>query len=121
MQVPVAFMIFNRPDVTEQVFREIAKARPPKLFVIADGPRPEQPGEAQKCAATRAVVERVDWDCEVVKNYSDVNLGCGLRVATGVSWVFQQADRAIFLEDDCLPHPTFFRFCEELLERYHDD
>jgi hypothetical protein len=121
MQVPVAFMIFNRPDVTEQVFREIAKARPPKLFVIADGPRPEQPGEAQKCAATRAVVERVDWDCEVVKNYSDVNLGCGLRVATGVSWVFQQVDRAIFLEDDCLPHPTFFRFCEELLERYYDD
>jgi hypothetical protein len=26
------------------------------------------------------------------------------------------------LEDDCVPHPTFFKFCEELLERYrHDD
>jgi hypothetical protein len=30
-------------------------------------------------------------------------------------------EAAIVLEDDCLPHPTFFRFCEELLERYRDD
>ena len=121
MQTPVAFMIFNRPDLTEQVFREIARARPPKLFVIADGPRPHQLGERDKCAAARAVVERVDWDCEVVKNYSDVNLGCGVRVATGLRWVFEQTEEAIILEDDCVPHPTFFRFYEELLERYRDD
>ena len=121
MRVPVAFMIFNRPDVTERVFREIAAAKPPRLFVIADGPRPDHPGEAEKCAATRAVVERVDWDCDVAKNYADENLGCGLRVATGVSWVFQHADRAVFLEDDCLPHPSFFQFCEELLDRYRDN
>ena len=121
MHTPVAFIIFNRPDLTEQVFREIAKAQPPKLFVIADGPRPNQLGEADKCAAARAVVERVNWDCEVVKNYSDVNLGCGVRVATGISWVFEQTEEAIILEDDCVPHPTFFRFCEELLDRHRDD
>jgi hypothetical protein len=63
----------------------------------------------------------VDWDCEVVKSYSDVNLGCGRRPATGLSWIFDQVEEAIILEDDCLPHPTFFRFCEELLEKYRDD
>src|ERR1017187_3341040 len=114
MKTPVAFMIFNRPDLTAQVFHEIANARPPKLFVIADGPRADQLGEADKCAAARAVVERVNWDCEVVKNYSATNLGCGVRVATGISWVFDQTEEAIILEDDCVPHPTFFRFCEEL-------
>ena len=121
MQTPVAFMIFNRPDLTAQVFQEIAKAKPPKLFVIADGPRPNQVGEADKCAAARAIVERVDWNCEVVKNYSDVNLGCGVRVATGISSVFEQTEEAIILEDDCVPHPMFFRFCEELLDRYRND
>ncbi len=121
MHTPVALIIFNRPDTTERVFAEIAKAKPPKLFVIADGPRPNPPGEAEKCAGVRAIIERVDWECEVLKNYSDVNMGCGKRPATGISWVFEHVDRAIILEDDCVPHPTFFRFCEELLEKYRDD
>jgi hypothetical protein len=121
MHTPVAFLIFNRPDTTSRVFAEIARARPPKLLVIADGPRAEVAGEAEKCRATRAIIERVDWECEVLKNYSDVNLGCGRRPATGLSWVFDQVNEAIVLEDDCVPHPTFFRFCEELLEKYRDD
>jgi hypothetical protein len=121
VQTPVALIIFNRPHTTERVFAEIAQAKPPKLFVIADGPRPDRLGEAEKCVATRAIIDRVDWECEVFKNYSEVNLGCGRRPATGISWVFEQVEEAIILEDDCVPHPTFFRFCEELLERYRDD
>jgi len=121
MRTPVALIIFNRPEVTARVFREIARARPPKLFVIADGPRPDRSGEAELCAATRAVVDQVDWDCEVVKNYSDVNLGVGHRPASGIRWVFEHVEEAIIFEDDCLPHPTFFRYCDELLEKYRDD
>ena len=121
LETPVAFIIFNRPDTTERVFAEIAKARPTKLFVIADGPRADRPGEAEKCAAARAVIDRVDWECEVLRNYADVNLGCRQRPPTGISWVFEQVAEAIILEDDCVPQPTFFRFCEELLEKYRDD
>jgi hypothetical protein len=121
MDTPVAFLIFNRPDVTARVFAEIARARPKKLLVIADGPRLDRIGEAEKCAAARAIIERVDWECEVLKNYSDVNLGCGRREASGMIWIFEQVEEAIILEDDTLPDPTFFRFCEELLDRYRDD
>ena len=121
VKTPVAFIIFKRPDTTEKVFEAIRQAKPPKLFVIADGPRADKPGEVEKCAATRAIIERVDWDCEVLKNYSEINLGCGKRPATGISWVFDQVEEAIILEDDCLPHPSFFRFCEELLEYYRHD
>ena len=118
---PVAFIIFNRPDTTKRVFAEIAKARPPKLLVIADGPRADHPADVEKCAAVRAIIDGVDWDCEVLKNYSDVNLGCKRRVSSGLDWVFDTVEEAIILEDDCLPHPTFFRFCEEMLEKYRDD
>lgn len=119
--LPVAFIIFNRPDTTERVFAEIANAKPPKLLVIGDGPRTGRPGEAEKVAATRAIIQRVDWDCKVLTNFSEVNLGCKKRVSSGIDWVFEQVEEAIILEDDCLPDITFFRFCQEMLERYRGD
>lgn len=119
LEVPVAFLIFNRPDMTQRVFTEIARAKPKKLLVVADGPRSE--GDTDKCAAARAVIEQIDWDCQVLTNYSEVNLGCKRRVSSGLHWVFEQCEEAIILEDDCLPHNTFFRFCAELLKRYRDD
>ena len=121
LKTPVAFIIFNRPDTTERVFAEISKAKPPKLLVIGDGARSNRAGEADKVAASRAIIKRVDWPCEVLTNFSEVNLGCKVRVSSGLDWVFQQVPEAIILEDDCLPHPTFFRFCEELLMLYRDD
>ena len=121
MKTPVAFIIFNRPDTTKRVFEAIRHAKPPKLLVIADGPRADRPGEAEKCAAAREIIEGVDWECEVLTNYSDVNLGCGKRVSTGIDWVFDQVEEAIILEDDCLPNPSFFKFCELMLEQYRHD
>ncbi|MGH9799051.1 MAG: glycosyltransferase family 2 protein [Blastocatellia bacterium] len=121
MKTPVAFIIFNRPDFTNRVFEEIALARPRQLLVIADGSRTDRPGEAEKCAQARKVIERVDWECEVLTNFSEVNLGCKMRPLTGINWVFEQVEEAIILEDDCLPDQSFFPYCEELLERYRDD
>lgn len=121
LNTPVALIIFNRPDTTERVFAAIAQAKPPVLLVVADGARTHRAGEAEKCAATRAIVDRVDWDCKVLTNYSETNLGCKKRVASGLDWIFEQVPEAIILEDDCLPDPSFFRFCEEMLERYRDD
>ena len=121
MQAPVALIVFNRPQLTARVAEAVARAKPPKVFVVADGPRPDQAGDAEKCAAVRAVIDHINWPCEVVKKYSEVNLGCGRGPASGIDWVFKQTDRAIILEDDCLPHPTFFRYSDELLDRYRDD
>jgi hypothetical protein len=121
MKTPIAFLVFNRPDTTQQVFDTIRQAQPPQLFVVADGPRGDRPEDAEKCGAVRKIIETVDWDCEVLTNYSDVNLGCKKRVSSGLDWVFEQVEEAIILEDDCLPELSFFPFCEELLERYRDD
>ncbi|MCC5468074.1 glycosyltransferase family A protein [Pelosinus baikalensis] len=121
LTTPVVLLVFNRPHTTEQVFKEIRNAKPPKLLIVADGPRTDRSEEVEKCAAVRAIVEQVDWDCQVLINYSDINLGCRKRVASGLDWVFDRVDEAIILEDDCVPHPTFFHFCQELLERYRTD
>jgi hypothetical protein len=121
LTTPVAFLVFNRPDTTQRVFDEIRRARPPKLLVVADGPHANRAGEAEKCEDVRAIVDTVDWPCEVLKNYSEVNLGCKVRMSSGLDWVFEQVEETIILEDDCLPHPSFFQFCQELLEIYRHD
>lgn len=117
----VVFLIFNRPDVTRLVFDRIAEAKPQRLFIVADGPRKERPEDKVLCEQTREIVENINWDCEVLRNYSDSNMGLQRRVSSGLDWVFGQSDDAIILEDDCLPDPTFFQYASELLEKYRED
>lgn len=116
---PVAFLIFNRPEYTRQVFAQIRLARPKQLFIVADGPR--TPEEAELCEETRGVTEHIDWPCEVRRDYAVENLGLKERISSGLNWFFGQVEAGIILEDDCLPHPSFFRFAGEMLERYRDD
>jgi hypothetical protein len=118
-ETPIALFIFRRPDLTFQVFEAIRQAQPKKLFVIADESCNES--ESILCQQARAVTESVDWDCEVLRNYADKNLGCRKRISSGLDWVFEHVEEAIILEDDCLPHPSFFRYCQELLEHYRED
>jgi len=117
----VLFLIFNRPDTTKQVFETIRQVKPRQLFVAADGPRADRPGEEEKCEKVRQIATNVDWDCEVKTLFREKNLGCRVAVSSAIDWFFENVEKGIILEDDCLPHPTFFRFCQELLERYRDD
>lgn len=121
LKTPIVFIVFNRPDTTAKVFEAIRAAKPSKLLVIADGPRVGRTGDNERCQATRNVIDGVDWPCEVLKNYSDANLGCAKRVSSGLNWVFDTVEEAIILEDDCIPDLTFFRFCQELLSYYRND
>lgn len=121
LNTPIVYMIFNRPRHTRETFEVIRLQQPSKLFIIADGPRPNHPTDSERCKEVRLIVEQIDWPCEVKHNYSDLNLGCKQRVISGLDWVFLQVENAIILEDDCLPHPDFFDYCQELLERYNDD
>ncbi len=118
---PVIFIAFNRPDVTQQVFSRIRDAKPGKLFLVQDGPRASVPEDKDKCIAVRKILDGVDWECEVHRIFSEENLGCEIRVASGISEAFSKVDRAIILEDDCLPHSDFFKFCGVLLENFKDD
>ena len=121
LQVPVVLLMFNRPDYTRLVFQRVREVRPARLLVVADGARKDRPGEESLCQMTRDIIGEVDWPCQVERNFSVENQGCGRRVSSGLDWVFSQVDEAIILEDDCLPDLTFFAFCETLLARYRLD
>lgn len=118
---PVLLIIFNRADTTKLVFEAIRKARPPRLYVAADGPRLHVPTDQQKCAEARKIVEQVDWPCDVKTLFHNENLNCGKAPSTAMSWFFKHEEQGIILEDDCLPSQSFFRYCQELLEKYKDD
>lgn len=119
--VPVLFLVFNRPDTTTQVFNAIRKARPTRLYVAADGPRVNRTGEGELVQRVRMIALRVDWPCEVKTLFHDQNLGCKQAVSKAITWFFEHEKEGIILEDDCLPHPDFFKFCEIMLDYYRDD
>ena len=121
LRTPVVMLTFNRPALTRRVLEAVAVAAPARLYVVSDGPRAHQPDDVRLVAEVRALFDVLPWSCDVVRDFSDTNLGLRRRVASGLSAAFAAEERLIVLEDDCLPHPTFFPFCEALLDRFATD
>jgi hypothetical protein len=119
LDIPVLFVIHRRPDVTGRVFEAIAAAQPRRLFIAADGPATMSDRKA--CDDTRAIVSRIEWECDVSHDFSERNLGLNHRMISAIDWVFRESESAIIIEDDCLPARDFFRFCSSMLERYRHD
>jgi len=116
---PVLFLIYKNSKVTKEVFDEIIKLKPSKLYIAADGPK--NSSEDVECRNVRAITDNINWECEVHRRYLDNNLGCKKAVSSAISWFFNNEDRGIILEYDCLPHASFFSFCEDMLEKYNDN
>lgn len=118
IETPVVVLAYNRPELTRQVVEAVASAAPGRLYVVCDGPKSGDPADAEKVRQTRDIFENLTWECDVRKIYADENFGLKQRVVSGLTEVFRSTDRAVILEDDCLPDKSFFPFCEELLARY---
>lgn len=121
MKTPILLLIFNRPDLTKSIFNIISSLKPEILFISADGPRQNVIGEEDQCNKSRAIVQKINWDCQVKFLLHENNLGCKKAVSTAINWFFDHVDRGIILEDDCLPDESFFVFCTDLLEKFKDD
>ena len=122
LNTPVLFLVFNRLDTTKQVFGAIRQAKPPRLYVAADGTRENKEGEADKVAAVRDyIMSNIDWNCEVKTLFREENLGCNYAVSDAITWFFEKEEQGIILEDDCLPNYDFFFYCEWALDTYRDD
>jgi hypothetical protein len=121
LKTPVVYLVYNRPKCVKRTFPVICSVKPRVLFLIADGPKPDCATDFENCSKVREILENIDWPCKVYRNYSESNMGLKKRVSSGLSWVFEHVSEAIILEDDCLPHPEFFEFCEILLKRYESD
>lgn len=119
--VPVAIIVFNRIALAEKMLKCLEQIQPKQLFIISDGAREDRAGEEEKVEQVRDLFEQVSWSCEIHRNYAEKNMGCDYRVPSGISWVFDQVDRAVILEDDCIPSIQFFRYAENMLARYADD
>ncbi len=118
---PILLLVFNRPGPTAAVVERLRQIRPKKLYLHADGPRPERPGEAEKVAAVRAELAKIDWPCEIKRLFRDQNMGLKAGVFDALNWFFREEAQGIVLEDDNQPDPTFFPFCQTLLEQYAEN
>lgn len=119
--IAVALIFFNRPEPLKKVFAAVAEARPSRLYLIQDGARANRPSDRENIEACREVIKNIDWECDVIKDYSDINLGCGKRIFTGLSNVFAKEEYAAIIEDDIVVGESFLPFCKEMCERYKED
>ena len=118
----ILFIIFNSKDVAVTCFEQIKKIQPTKLYIAGDGPRADVKGEENLVKETReSIINAVDWDCELHTLFQNHNLGCKEGVYTAVSWLLENEELGIIIEDDCLMRDSFFKFTEQLLEKYKDD
>lgn len=121
IDIPVALIFFNRPKEFEKVFNTVREAKPSRLFLIQDGAREDNVNDIINIQKCRDILKNIDWECDVNTDYSSTNLGCGRRIYTGLTKCFEEVDRLIILEDDCVPSQSFFPFCKELLEKYKNE
>jgi hypothetical protein len=119
---PILFIFFCRKHIAIQSFERIRQLRPSKLYLACDGPRCHINGETDVVAKTRqAIIDSIDWNCQVMTLFQDTNLGCGMGVYTAINWFFENEEEGIILEDDCIANPSFFPFAAELLNKYRND
>lgn len=121
MENPILFLIFNRVEETKQSFEIIRKAKPPRLYISADGPREFVQGELNICNSVREIATSVDWECEVFTLFNESNLGCKLAISNGINWFFDNEEQGIILEDDVIPKIEFFEFIDIMLHKYKDE
>lgn len=120
--IPVLLVIFKRKDLSLKVVSAIREVKPSKLYIAGDAPRDYISGEIDDVKETRdAVLNAIDWPCEIKTLFRDRNLGCGLGVKTAIDWLFNNEEYGIILEDDCIADKTFFSFIAEMLHRYQND
>jgi hypothetical protein len=121
MTEPILVIAFNRPDHLCILIDRLREIQPNKIYFAVDGPRKDRDGDVAKVAQCQDLAHSIDWDCQVITNFQESNLGCGLGVSTAISWFFENEERGIILEDDIIPDPSFMPFCAELLERYQSN
>lgn len=119
--LPVVLVLYRRPDHLRRLIDRLRPTAPRTVFAVADGPRPEVAGDAEAVAATRAVLDEIDWPCRLERVEAATNLGCDVRVPTGLDVVFDQVDRALVLEDDMVPDPSLPAWIAALLDRHDGD
>ena len=118
---PILFITFNRPDITARVFEAVRTAQPKQLFITCDGPRDGNNDDIEKVTKVKKIITKIDWPCETMTLFREKNLGCEKAVSSAIDWFFKHVEQGIILEDDCLPSPSFFSYCEELLKYYDND
>ena len=121
MRSAVLLIIYKREATTKRVFERIKEAQPPRLYIAANAPNPQKEDDEIKCLKARQCTENVDWQCDVKRWYRDTHLTAGESISSAISWFFENEEEGIIIEDDILAHPDFFKYCDEMLDRYRED
>ena len=120
VETPVLFITFVRPEYARQTFDAIKLAQPKKLYFYSNKGREEKEGEVERNQIIRSYINEIDWPCELHTWFRDecVNAYDSLRGA--ITWLFDNEETGIVLEEDCVPTLGFFSFVDQLIPKFRD-
>ena len=120
MKLPILLLTFNRPSETSILIKKLSLVKPSKIYISQDGPRKSNINDKVNCEKVKKIFKYIDWKCEIFYKFNENNLGCRSSVSSAINWFFQNEEKGIILEDDCIPSDTFFLFCEKMLDKYEN-
>mgnify|MGYP003207438322 CR=1 FL=1 len=121
VETPVLFVTFVRPDYARQTWEGIKATKPKTLYFYSNKGRAEKEGEVERNNEIRSYINEIDWDCDLHIFFREecVNVYDSLRGA--IDWLFDNEERGIILEEDCVPTKAFFSFVDQMIEKFKED
>lgn len=119
MRYPVVIFAYKRVSSLKTILTKVATAGARKIYIFVDGPH-----TASDKRAVNTVTQLVQefqtnhHELELITTFHAQNVGLKRNIIAGLDKVFEHEIAALILEDDCLPHPDFFRYADILLTRY---
>ena len=81
--IPILLLTYNRPELLERVFEQVAKIRPEKIYVVSDGPKNDE--DALKIERSREFLSLKSREFTIIQLNRNENLGCRESVSSGIS------------------------------------
>lgn len=118
--LPVLLIAYNRPEMVLRSINKLREIKPRKIYFAVDGPKINNRSDSNKVQDCIDNAKYIDWECEVYTKFSPINQGCALGVSSAISWVFENEEFVLVLEDDIEINKDFYEIASKLLFHYRD-
>lgn len=119
--IPILLLTYKKPTALK-VLEAILKANPTKIYIASNHWKNEE--EKPRIQTLRKqlqeMINQLGGGVEVEFIIKPTHQNAKESISTSITYFFQKEEMGIIFDDDCLPHPSFFPYCKEMLEHYKD-
>ncbi|MES2691485.1 MAG: hypothetical protein V4658_13840 [Bacteroidota bacterium] len=115
---PVAVFTYKKADALKEVLKAVNAYKPARLYVVMDK---STENDREDVVAVRTLLN--EFEFATIPEFIEPPQHQGILniFDHALDHIFGKEERLIILEDDTVPSPLFFDYCNVMLEKYKDD